>query len=180
MDQSNKLSAPIPGMSLTTEPGNRPWENPPKYVEVEDVIQHYVPIISEDDKADQLMTLLEEGVAVNFLVENLVTAGTMAGLHTLESGILAGPVLAEVIKAMAEIEEIDYLESYDELVENKPKPAMVNKAMKQLADLEEAKGKEEPAPMEEAMEEKPKKRGIAIIASAAPVAMDTEVEEDGV
>ena len=32
------FNAPIPGMSLTTEPKGRPWENPPQYDDVDDVV----------------------------------------------------------------------------------------------------------------------------------------------
>ena len=35
------LAGPIPGSSLTGTPGNTPWENPPQYAAVEDVIEFY-------------------------------------------------------------------------------------------------------------------------------------------
>ena len=38
MFDASSLNAPIPGMSLTTEPGNRPWENPPQIVTIDDAL----------------------------------------------------------------------------------------------------------------------------------------------
>ena len=36
------LQGPIPGMSLTQEPGNMPWENPPEFSDIYDVMQFYL------------------------------------------------------------------------------------------------------------------------------------------
>lgn len=180
MDESSMFTAPIPGMSLTTEPGARPWENPPKHVKVEDVIDYYIPRLADDDRADQLMLLLEQGAAVNFLVDTMITTGAMKGIHTMESGMLAAPVLAEVVKSMAEIEGVEYVESYSELRNKKPKEALVARAMEQLEEEEDMPlGTVDKAPEGEVAEEMveepmPKKRGIAIIATA-PVMQDEEV-----
>lgn len=182
MDANKIFDAPIPGMSLTTEPRNRPWENPPKMVDVDEVINHYIPLLGEEERSDDLMLLLEEGVAVNFLVDSMITTATMQGLHTLEAGLLAAPVLSEVIMAMADLEGVEYTRSYDDIKgSRKAKPAEVKRAMKLLEEEEfkALKGEPKQEEVEEpAVEEKPKKRGIAIIASAEPM-MD-EVEEDGI
>ena len=37
----NLLQGPIPGMSLITEPGNRPWENPAMLTTVGETIDFY-------------------------------------------------------------------------------------------------------------------------------------------
>ena len=36
------FAGPIPGASLTTEVGNRPWENPPKESSLDVVINNYL------------------------------------------------------------------------------------------------------------------------------------------
>lgn len=184
MDETGEMmTAPIPGMSLTTEPGNRPWENPPKMVDVDEVIEYYIPRLSDSDRADQLMLLLEQDIAVNFLVDSMITTGAMKGLHTMESGMLAAPVLSEIIMAMAELEGIEYTESYAELRKKKASPALVARAM-ELIEKEDSPFKDEPATAEEKEDEKaeePKRKGIAILATTtAPVAMTEEVTEDGV
>ena len=37
----NRLDAPIPGQSLTDEPGNYPWEHPPKTTDPEDALNKF-------------------------------------------------------------------------------------------------------------------------------------------
>ena len=36
----NPFNAPIPGQSLTDEPGNYPWEHTPTHPEIEDAAEH--------------------------------------------------------------------------------------------------------------------------------------------
>jgi hypothetical protein len=106
------FSAPIPGMSLTTEPGNRPWENPPQLTDVEDVLEYYISRIGEEERTDDLLDLLEsQRIPVNTLVDSMMTAGAMSGLHTVESGMLAAPVISEFVQALADIEDVKYVVS---------------------------------------------------------------------
>ena len=54
------FDAPIAGQSLTTEVGNRPWQQPPRYSTVEEAIEHYIPRLTEEDAQDQLLDVLEK------------------------------------------------------------------------------------------------------------------------
>jgi hypothetical protein len=111
-NQEPSFSAPIPGMSLTTEPGNRPWENPPQLTDVEDVLEYYISRIGEEERTDDLLDLLEsQRIPVNTLVDSMMTAGAMSGLHTVESGMLAAPVISEFVQALADIEDVKYVVS---------------------------------------------------------------------
>ena len=38
----NPFDTPIPGQSLTDEPGNYPWEHPPQYVTTDGAADHYI------------------------------------------------------------------------------------------------------------------------------------------
>tara|TARA_R110000868_G_scaffold244902_1_gene501360 strand:- start:323 stop:901 length:579 start_codon:yes stop_codon:yes gene_type:complete len=116
MANATELSfdAPIPGMSLTTEPGNRPWESPPIYTDVEDVIEHYIDNIGEETRSSEMMNILEQGTSINSLVDSLISVGVMKGLHTLESGLLASTVVVEYIQAMADVEGVKYKVSNSE------------------------------------------------------------------
>ena len=40
----NPFDAPIPGQSLTDTPGNYPWEHPPQYTDVDDILDIYIYI----------------------------------------------------------------------------------------------------------------------------------------
>ena len=53
------VNAPIPGMSLTSEPGNRPWENPSNLVSIEDAMEFYTKrILGTPENYDQVLDIL--------------------------------------------------------------------------------------------------------------------------
>lgn len=108
--------APIPGMSLTAEPKSRPWQNPPQYVKVEDVINYYMPKLGEPKSVRKANAMLKDGIPVNTIVDTLITAGMMEGIHTLEAGLLVAPVIREMIAANAEIDGVEYVMSSKDLL----------------------------------------------------------------
>ena len=102
------LDAPIPGQSLTTEPGSRPWENPPRLSTVTETAEFYLEQLSEPSKLANLLDKIEEGAPLTLLADTFQEIGVMKGIHTLDTGILVSPILIEFMKAMAEQEEIAY------------------------------------------------------------------------
>ena len=54
------LSAPIPGQSLTVEPGSVPWENPPEYAKLEDVVKYYTNKLDDQNSSWMFWKLLRE------------------------------------------------------------------------------------------------------------------------
>jgi len=102
------ISAPVPGQSLTAEPGSRPWENPPKYARVEDALEFYLDDLSQPEKLANALDKIEEGAPIGLLVNTLQTLGTSKGLHSLDVGVLISPVLIEFYKSAADQEGISY------------------------------------------------------------------------
>lgn len=154
--KSPMLSAPIPGQSLTAEPGSRPWEKPPKYTTVEETLKFYLEDLSQPKKMARLLDKIEEGAPLGLIVDSLQTVGVSKGLHTLDVGYLISPVLIEFMKVAAEQEGITPVigdEDEDEgLTEEE---AML---------LLRSKGGEEPAmeeePMMEEEQEQPMRKGL--------------------
>jgi len=173
------FDAPVPGMSLTTEPGNRPWENPPQFAQIEEVLDYYIDRLSDEQRQDDMLAIIEEGMPINMLVNSTISTGVMSGLHTVEAGLLAAPVLSEFMQAMADIEGIKYIVSP---ADNKKglSPAMQRKAERMIqeelqTELEGSAMPQEEESLEEQMmdEEQGPKRGLM----ARPVAMLAEVTE---
>jgi len=102
------FDAPVPGSSLTAEPGGRAWKNPPQYSTVEDAIDYYVTRLSSDEAADQVVNILDMGVPVTDLANMIQTHGIMEGKHTLDVSMLVLPVLMEVIAFIGDTADIDY------------------------------------------------------------------------
>jgi hypothetical protein len=109
---ANKLpSYTIPGNSLTKEPGNNPWEQPPMYVELPDVVDYYTEKLTTNESVDTIAKSLEANISVVELTNVMIKAGVMKGIHSIDAGMLAFPVIAETIKTIADISDVGYVES---------------------------------------------------------------------
>ena len=102
------FDAPIPGMSLTHELGARPWQSPAQYPTVDKAIEYYLERMSTDEFMDQMADVLEMNVPVTTLANTIQLAGVMEGRHTIDVGMLATPVIMEMIINMAEGAGIEY------------------------------------------------------------------------
>ena len=58
----NPFDTPIPGQSLTDEPGNYPWEHPATYVTTDGAADHLWNRMSEPEFAEQIIAMLDAGV----------------------------------------------------------------------------------------------------------------------
>lgn len=96
------FDAPIPGQSLTTEPKNAPWEQPPKMADVEDVAKYYIERVANPDVIDDFAALCEAGAPLKALVESTYMQGVARGLHTIDAGLLIAPMLTAFLKASIE------------------------------------------------------------------------------
>lgn len=109
---SELLSAPIPGQSLTRQPKNAPWENPPKYVKPEDAVMAYMKKYSDPDVLDDLLELIEAGFPITAVVETATTAAVMNGIHTVPVSLIIKPILHEFFKGLADAAGIQYNEGF--------------------------------------------------------------------
>tara|TARA_R100001460_G_scaffold42585_1_gene78753 strand:- start:589 stop:1089 length:501 start_codon:yes stop_codon:yes gene_type:complete len=103
-----RLEAPVAGMALTHEVGARPWQTPPQQPTIQEAVQHYINKMEDDSVAEQMINILESGVPVTTLANTIQLAGVMEGRHTIDVGMLATPVIMEMIINMAEGAGIEY------------------------------------------------------------------------
>lgn len=118
------MTGPIPGQSLTDTPRNAPWERPSEMNTVEDAVKYYVNKLADPDVMDDLAVTFELGADLKTLTETIVTMGSMKGMHTVEVGMLAGPVVASFIKAAMDSVGIETPEtpvSFEEAATDKEK-----------------------------------------------------------
>jgi len=106
--------APIPGMSLTTEPKSRPWESPPKMTSLSEVVDYYSERLSDPTVIGPLLRIVKKGVPIHDLSMGFTKVGLMQGLHTVDVGVLASPVITEIIKTAAELNDVDYVLTMEE------------------------------------------------------------------
>ena len=165
------FNAPIPGQSLTTEPKNYPWENPPEYSNAEDALMWHMDRLDDPEKTKACLGLLELGLDVVTLTEGLLRGAVAEGIHTIDTSLIIGPVIHEYITGTADAAGIEYKEG---LSDNKMDMDALNsqineqEARKILEDIDneedidlspmEEEPMQEEMPMEqpEMQEEKPK------------------------
>lgn len=105
-----ELSAqPIPGMSLTSEPGNRPWEQPPQFVELDDVVGYYVEKLTEEEAVDKLLEAMRQDAPLVDIANTLIKAGMMKGIHSIDVGFLAVPILVELMQTIGDMNDVGYV-----------------------------------------------------------------------
>lgn len=102
------LDAPIPGMSLTHELGNRPWQSPPKASSVGEAMETYLPAFESEEVVPQIINVLESGIPVATIAEATMLGGVMEGRHTIDVGILILPFLMEMIAYVGDLADIEY------------------------------------------------------------------------
>jgi hypothetical protein len=101
---------PIPGMSLTKEPGNAPWEQPPLYNTVEESLAFYLEKFNDEETLDELMFTLEVGYPVDAMVDFLTSYSVMEGYHSVDVKMILSPVLHEYIMSLADAAGVKYTE----------------------------------------------------------------------
>lgn len=176
----NLIQAPVPGQSLTDTPRNSPWERPAEFDTVEDVVKLYIKKLADQEVMDDIAVTFELGADLKTLTETIMLTGSMKGVHTVETGMLAGPVVASFIKMAMQEYGIDTPEtpvSFEEAATEKEKArimrlteAAIEKSRKGGSDesdpgvqlLQEMTGSDtteapvsEEAPMEPEQEEMP-------------------------
>jgi hypothetical protein len=133
-----RLGAPIPGMSLTSEPGNRPWEKPPRIVDVDEAITFYVERLTEPDTAANILDQVEDGMPIALMTDMLQTGAVAKGIHSLDVGIIVSPAIIEIIKAMAEDLDISYVIGNEkESQVKKPDRAILKRTIAEVLDSED-------------------------------------------
>jgi hypothetical protein len=104
------LVSPIPGMSLTKEPGNAPYEQPPLYNTAEEALAFYFAKLDDEENLDDILFALDEGVPLEGLVDSMTSVGAMEGYHSVDVKILISPPLHEYISSLADAAGVEYVE----------------------------------------------------------------------
>ena len=107
MEVSN-FGAPIPGQSLFSAPGERPWERPSELNTVDEALSFYFNSMRDPEIIDDLMTVVDMGIPLAPIVKTMYMSSVMRGLHNLDVGLIVAPVLTEFLAAVAKSYDIDF------------------------------------------------------------------------
>jgi hypothetical protein len=137
----------IPGVSWTLPPKSLPWQRPPKHAAISDVLQMYIEKMSSPEVIENVVTLLKETkMPLSIAAESLMLVGVHKGLHTIDAGILVMPVLMELIKTAAMLENVDVPTYPSDLVKNERpvEPEIIENALKYAFTSMQSVANEEP------------------------------------
>jgi len=132
LDNTPNFDAPIPGMSLTAELGSRPWQSSPMHSTVDEAIQYYMDRMTSEDFMDQLIDVLEMGVAAVDIANTMQLSSVMEGIHNVDVGVLVSPVIVEMIMFIAESADIEYVSGLDNPNKDKISDAKMAKVIAEL------------------------------------------------
>lgn len=96
----NDFDVPVPGQSLTDNPGNYPWEHPPRMLQPEMVLDILWERLTTPESLEEIITMLDAGVPVEVIVRVITFAGFTEGEFTPDVGFLIVQPLMEMITAI--------------------------------------------------------------------------------
>ena len=104
--QTNSFDAPIPGQSLTDNPGNGAWEHPPEFSDVEAATDYIYGRLQRKENLKRVVVLLKMGIPIEALVKIITFSGFLEGKWTVDGAKLLDPVVAMMITSIAELGKI--------------------------------------------------------------------------
>jgi hypothetical protein len=149
MAKPNLLLAPIPGMSLTTEPGARPWEQPPQLVKLAEVVDFYTEKFTNPEFIDDMLEAIKNDAPLYETARGLILMNAMKGIHSIDTAMLVMPVVVEMMKTIAELNDVGYvIEQADKEKMTSVDRRAAEAAIKQVKETEQQRTEE---PEEELM-----------------------------
>ena len=100
------FNTPIPGQSLTDEPGNYPWEHPPKTPSIEEATDYVYESMMKPENMERMFTLLRMGIPIEALVKIITFSGFLEGRWTVDTAKLLEPIVAMMVAGEAALAEI--------------------------------------------------------------------------
>tara|TARA_Y100000590_G_scaffold93397_2_gene105775 strand:+ start:2125 stop:2640 length:516 start_codon:yes stop_codon:yes gene_type:complete len=96
-------SNPIPGQSLTSEPGKLPYEKPPMYANTMEAFQSIKSSLYRSrESAEELAEIINSGISCETLASSIVISSFMKGMFNPDVAELIKPFVALEIYKIAE------------------------------------------------------------------------------
>lgn len=136
------LANPIPGQSLTREPKSVPWEQPPHKPNPLDALQYHIDYLNDDEVMDNLLDMLDMMVPVEVVASTQLSKGVMDGIHTVDVKGLLLPIVASIIEGIAVSAGVDYILTYEDLLEKDEEETIERMKLKMMAKIEKSSAEE--------------------------------------
>lgn len=105
------LNLPIPGESLTGEPRKFPWERPAEINDPKEAIDYHIDRLTEGERLKGVMLVLDSGImTLEGVTRVLMRSAVSKGMHSIDVGLIAAPVIHEFLKKTAKATGAKYTE----------------------------------------------------------------------
>jgi hypothetical protein len=105
----DEFNAPIPGQSLTDEPGGYSWENPPRYAKVDEVSDELMKRIFTKESVKNILMMLEAGIPVEGVARTIVFAGYAEGQYNPDVGFIIARLAFESVLTIGVVGKVKNL-----------------------------------------------------------------------
>ena len=102
----DRFNTPIPGESLTDEPGKWSWEQPPQFASLDDAADATMKRLFTDLNTKNVIMMLEAGVAVESIARSIVFAGFQAGAFNVDVAIMLTPIVTEAVLTIGTVGDV--------------------------------------------------------------------------
>lgn len=99
----NLFDAPIPGQSLTQQPGSSPWEMPPKFTSPDDALEFTFEKLTNPAEATKLALMLKKGIPAEYIANNLLFVGASQALWNMDVALLIKKTLVQQIVSVGHL-----------------------------------------------------------------------------
>ena len=96
----NPFDAPVAGQSLTNEPGNAPWEHPPKMAKAEEAMGYVWEKLSEEKNFKRTITLLKFGMPIEALAKVISFSGFLEGKWSVDVAKMLEPTIGQMVATL--------------------------------------------------------------------------------
>ena len=110
----NPFDAPIPGQSLTNEPGNAPWEHPPQMVKMEEAMGYVWEKLSEEKNFKRSIALLKFGMPIEALAKVISFSGFLEGKWSVDVAKMLEPTVGQMIATLGATAKVPMKISLDD------------------------------------------------------------------
>ena len=102
----DRFSTPIPGQSLTDEPGKWSWEQPPQFASLEEAADATMQRLFTDKNSKNIIMMLEAGVPVEGIARSVVFAGFQAGAYSVDVALMLTPMVTEAVLTIGTVGDV--------------------------------------------------------------------------
>ena len=96
----NPFDAPIPGQSLTNEPGNAAWEHPAQFADADSAMEFVMKKLTNQNMNEQILLMLKNKIPVEAITRLVVFGGFVEGKWTVDVATLITPLVMQLIAAI--------------------------------------------------------------------------------